>query len=236
MDSTETTQSTESAESTDEHRRRGRRPVDPRARRERVAKALQELESLNLPFTMQDVADRAEVSRATLYRDAALRDLVGSRGDGPKVRPADSRSVAQLESERKSLLSERRALRRELDETKRRVTELLERCADLEREQRERPAAAEKPSQSESERIRAQAYADGFSAGTRAAMQRGGTRPGAPGAGGLSIAAARLPRASVLAARRTLARALHPDLFAQDPATQLLATEFLKQLNSLADK
>jgi AcrR family transcriptional regulator len=217
-------------------RHRGRRPEDARARRERVETALRELESLNLPFTMQDVADRADVSRATLYRDAALRDLVGSRGDGPKVRPADSRSVIQLEGERKTLLSERRALRRELDETKKRVTELLERCAALEREQRERPAASEQPSQSEAERIRTQAYADGFSAGTRAAMQRGGTRPGSPGSGGLSIAAARLPRASVLAARRTLARALHPDLFAQDPATQLLATEILKQLNSLADK
>ena len=221
---------------TDEQRRRGRRPVDARARRERVERAIQELESVNLPFTMQDVADRADVSRATLYRDAALRDLVGSRGDGPKVRPADSRSVAQLEEERKGLLSERRALRRELDETKKRVNELLERCAALEREQRERPAAPEQPSQSESEKIRAQAYADGFAAGTRAAMQRGGTRPGVVSTGGLSSAAARLPRASVLSARRTLARALHPDLFAQDPATQLLATEILKQLNSLADK
>lgn len=183
---------------------------------------------------MQDVADRAEVSRATLYRDAALRDLVGDRGDGPKVRPADARSVAQLETERKSLLSERRALRRELDETKKRVNELLERCAALEREQRERPTA-EQVGTSEAERIRTQAYADGFAAGTRAAMQRGGARPGTTGGGGLSIAAARLPRASVLTARRALARALHPDLFAQDPATQLLATEILKQLNSLAD-
>jgi curved DNA-binding protein CbpA len=40
----------------------------------------------------------------------------------------------------------------------------------------------------------------------------------------------------VLAARRSLARALHPDLFAKDPAAQLLATEILKQLNSLADR
>jgi AcrR family transcriptional regulator len=220
----------------DEKRQRGRRPADARVRRAKVEAALHELESLNLPFTMQDVADRAEVSRATLYRDAALRDLIGSRGDGPTVRPADARSVAQLESERKSLMSERRALRRELDETKKRVNELLERCAALEREQREQPRPTETLGGSETERIRTQAYADGFAAGTRAAMQRGGTRPGAPSASGLSVAAARLPRTSVLAARRTLARALHPDLFAQDPATQLLATEILKQLNSLADK
>ena len=115
-------------------RQRGRRPVDARARRALVVAAVQELGSMNLPFTMQDVADRAGVSRATLYRDAALRDLVGSRGDGPQVRPADARLVAQLESEKKTLASERRALRRELNETKKRVDELLERCAALERE------------------------------------------------------------------------------------------------------
>ena len=182
------------------------------------------------------VADRAGVSRATLYRDAALRDLVGARGDGPLVRPADARQVAQLESEKKTLASERRALRRELNETKKRVDELLERCAALEREQRPTENAAQTPHAGAAEKIRTQAYADGFAAGTRAAMQRGGTRPGTPGASGLSVAAARLPRPSVLAARRVLARALHPDLFAQDPATQLLATEILKQLNSLADK
>jgi hypothetical protein len=220
-----------------EKRQRGRRPVDARDRRLRVEAAILELESVKLPFTMQDLADRAGVSRATLYRDAALRDLVGTRGDGPKVRPADSRSVAQLETENKTLSSERRALRRELNETKKRVDELLERCAGLEREQRQAPKG-DKVDKSEAEQIRTQAYADGFAAGTRAAMQRGGTRPGTPGnnGSGLAVAAARLPQASVLAARRALARALHPDLFAQDPATQLLATEILKQLNSLADR
>ena len=219
----------------EEKRQRGRRPVDARDRRARVEAAILELESVNLPFTMQDLADRAGVSRATLYRDAALRDLIGARGDGPVVRPADSRSVAQLETENKTLGSERRAIRRELNETKKRVDELLERCAALEREQRQSPSKDE-VNPSEAERIRTEAYGDGFAAGTRAAMQRGGTRPGSGGSGGLSVAAARLPRATVLAARRTLARALHPDLFAQDPATQLLATEILKQLNSLADK
>lgn len=219
----------------EEKRQRGRRPVDARERRARVEAALLELESVKLPFTMQDLADRADVSRATLYRDAALRDLIGGRGDGPEVRPADSRLVMQLETENKTLASERRALRRELNETKKRVDELLERCAALEREQRQGPSS-EAPPASEAEKIRAQAYSDGFAAGTRAAMQRGGTRPGASGGSGLAVAAARLPQPAVLAARRSLARALHPDLFAQDPAAQLLATEILKQLNSLADR
>jgi hypothetical protein len=75
----------------------------------------------------------------------------------------------------------------------------------------------------------------------------GGRRPGpAPGSNGavggaagradanLSVAAARLPRAALIAARRQLARALHPDLFAKDPAASLLATELLKQINALA--
>jgi hypothetical protein len=219
----------------EEKRQRGRRPVDARERRARVEAALLELESVHLPFTMQDLADRADVSRATLYRDAALRDLIGGRGDGPEVRPADSRSVTQLETENKTLASERRALRRELNETKKRVDELLERCAALEREQRQGPSP-EAPSASEAEKIRTQAYSDGFAAGTRAAMQRGGTRPGASASSGLAVAAARLPQPAVLAARRSLARALHPDLFAKDPAAQLLATEILKQLNSLADR
>ena len=219
----------------EEKRQRGRRPVDARDRRAMVEAAIRELESVKLPFTMQDVADRAGVSRATLYRDAALRDLVGARGDGPVVRPADSRSVAQLETDNKTLASERRALRRELNETKKRVDELLERCAALEREQRQ-ASPKDEVGQSEAEKIRTQAYADGFAAGTRAAMQRGGTRPGSTGGGELAMVAARLPRPSVLAARRMLARALHPDLFAQDPAAQVLATEILKQLNSLTDR
>lgn len=216
---------------TGERRRRGRRPADARERRSAVEAAIKELESLKLPFTMQDVADRAGISRATLYRDAALRDLIGSRGDGPSVRPVDARVAAKLQKTSAELLSERNALRREVRETRKRMDELLERCAELERE---RPKAASEPN--DADRVRAEAYAEGFAAGTRAAMQRGATRPGVPNTGGLAVAASRLPRPSVVAARRTLARALHPDLFANDPATQVLATEILKQLNSLAEK
>lgn len=223
---------------TEERRRRGRRPADARARRASVEGALRELEQLRLPFTMQDVADRAGISRATLYRDAALRDLIGSRGDGPVVRPVDARVAAKLQQSAEELTRERAALRRELKETKKRVEELLERCAALERENQDRLRSAQAAASGggDEDRARADAYAEGFAAGTRAAMQRGGTRPGMGGAGGLAIAAARLSRPSVVSARRNLARALHPDLFANDPATQVLATEILKQLNSLLER
>jgi hypothetical protein len=85
------------------------------------------------------------------------------------------------------------------------------------------------------ERIKTEAYAEGFAAGARAAgggMRGGGGRPGS-GTGNLLALAARLPRPALVAARRTLARALHPDLFARDPAAALLATELLKQINAV---
>lgn len=128
---------------TGDRRRRGRRPADARERRKKVEEAIKVLESLSLPFTMQDVADRAGISRATLYRDAALRDLIGSRGDGPTVRPVDARVAAQLQKSTKDLQSERTSLRRELRETKKRVDELLERCAALERENQDRMRSAQ---------------------------------------------------------------------------------------------
>ena len=191
---------------TGERRRRGRRPADARDRRARVEAAIKELASLRLPFTMQDVADRAGISRATLYRDAALRDLIGSRGDGPTVRPVDARVAAKLLKSSHELLSERNALRRELRETKKRVDELLERCAALERENldRMRSAQAQSLGGSETDQLRTESYKEGFAAGTRAAMQRGGTRPGAAGSGGLVVAAARLSRPAVIAARGEL--------------------------------
>jgi hypothetical protein len=83
------------------------------------------------------------------------------------------------------------------------------------------------------ERIRKESYAEGFTAGTQAAAQRSGGRPGAPGTNSLVAVAVRLPRPSLVSARRTLVKQLHPDLFANDPAAAMLATEILKQLNAL---
>lgn len=187
---------------------------------------------------MADVAERAGISRATLYRDAGLRDLVGNRGDGPAVRPVDGRTAERLERELAELKRERRGLRRELREAVQRVEELITRCNDLERAHRESPSVSpnETISDSVAEAIRREAYAEGFTAGARSAAQRSGMATRGGTTTGIMVAAARLPRASVVQARRTLARALHPDLFANDPAAALLATEILKQLNGIAEK
>ena len=62
-----------------------------------------------------------------------------------------------------------------------------------------------------------------------AAQARGGI------GGSLGAVAVKLGPEEMRRARRVLARALHPDLFAQDAATAALATELLKTLNALAE-
>lgn len=186
---------------------------------------------------MGDLAERAGISRATLYRDAGLRDLVGARGDGPARRPIDQRHLRSLERQVAELTELRASLRKELREARREIRDLRERVARLvdENEDRRQSQRFAEANAADEEKMRNEAYAAGFAAGTRSSAQRAGVGRGA-GASGLTIAAARLPKASVLAARRTLARALHPDLFATDPAAALLATELLKQLNGLAER
>jgi len=176
---------------------------------------------------MSDLADRAGISRATLYRDAGLRDLVGAAGDGPVVRPVDARDYERLRKRVDALSAERRQLRRDLRQAEERAKAAeVHARASADRATKEDVKA---PSGSE-DKARKEAYAEGFAAG-RAAAARGGLRSG--GMNDLHAVAARLPRQSLLNARRSLARVLHPDLFAQDPAAALLATELLKQLNAL---
>ncbi|GAB4456383.1 MAG: hypothetical protein OHK0029_14180 [Armatimonadaceae bacterium] len=217
-----------------ERRKRGRKPGSAVERRAAVEKALSELESANVPFTMADVAERAGISRATLYRDAQLRDLIGNRGEGPVERPVNYREYATVSQKAQDLGREQRRLKALLRHAERRADEATKRAALLEEENEKLLAAGGgKPLTSEdAERLRREAYADGFAAGTRAASQRGSARPGA-GRNDLLAVAARLPRTSLVKARRTLVRALHPDLFTDDPAASLLATELLKEINAL---
>lgn len=237
-----------------ERRRRGRRPADAAERRRRVERAVADLTSVRVPFTMADVAERAGISRATLYRDAGLRDLVGRQGDGPAKRPVNSREYERLHERTALLAAERRALRQQVRELEERVRATEERLTAAEqalrsarREAHRASAAAEGATGSvDSEGgsgSRSGAYKEGFAAGFRAATQRPGAagsgRPGSVGGaagaapGELRSVAARLPKATLVAARRTLARQLHPDLFAKDPAAAMLATELLKQINAL---
>lgn len=221
---------------TGERRKRGRRPGDATARRAAVERALTDLTSARVPFSMGDLAERAGISRATLYRDAGLRDLVGGAGDGPANRPVNARDFRRLETEAAKLGEERKTLRRDLRVAERSLREAQDRIERMEADRaataRERRGDTE-VGQGAAEKIKTQAFAEGFAAGARAYQQRGGGRTSG-GTADLLSAASRLPRAAMLTARKTLARALHPDLYASDPATALLATELLKQINALA--
>lgn len=220
-------------------RRRGRRPADATARREAVLRAREELEEARVPFSMADLAERAGISRATLYRDAGLRDLIGDTGDGPSTRPVNCRDYDRLLKERDMLREERRKLRAELKQAEQHILYTEERAekARARNGKTEQPKAESRSGGSGSgEKARAEAYAEGFAAGMNTAQQRmnGGRGPGMTNStASLLTIAARLPRPALLNARRTLARALHPDLYAQDPAAALLATELLKQINAI---
>ena len=234
--------------STVSKRRRGRKPADANDRRAKVSAALADLEESRTPFSMSDLAERAGISRATLYRDAALRDIVGTAGEGPKTRPVNYRDYEKQKAERDLLVVERRTLRRVLREKDARIEALEERIDKLETNIEAFAQRAQKQASQDVDAIRRESYQEGFSQGVRTAMgQRGGAgagnagrRPGAmpqmpSAATNLVSIASRLPKAERQTARRNLARVLHPDLFAaEDAATATLATELLKQLNAIA--
>ncbi len=190
---------------TKEIRARGAKPHDPALRRQRVGTAVRELEKIGAAFSVADVAERAGVSRATIYRSQDLRDLIGAKGDGPRT--VDAALHEKICARHEAQKAKVRALRREY--------------ADLVAswdEMRERAKVAETKLAAAERRIELQA-----------AQVRGGT------GGALEAVAARLGPEERRRARRILARALHPDLFAQDTAASTLATELLKTLNALAE-
>jgi len=186
-------------------RARGPKPSDPEVRAERVAAAVRALEKIGAAFSVADVAERAGISRATLYRSPALRALVGAKGDGPRT--VDAARHEKLEDRCDKLKAKAGALRRQLAESEAGWGEMRERARLAE----QKLAAAERRAE------------------TLASQVRGGT------GGALGIVAAHLGPDERRRARRILARALHPDLFAQDHATAALATELLKTLNALAE-
>lgn len=190
---------------TKEVRTRGAKPRDPDARAERVKAAVRDLERIGAAFTMTDVAERADISRATLYRCADLRALVGAKGDGPRT--VDAAKLDTLTARHDATKAKLRDLRRRLAESEASWDEM-----------RTRAKSAEADLAAARQRL------------DLLAAQGRGTVGGA-----LGMAAARLSALERRRARRLLARALHPDLFAQDPAASALATELLKTLNALAE-
>ncbi len=190
---------------TKEVRTRGAKPRDPDARAERVKAAVRDLERIGAAFTMTDVAERAGISRATLYRCADLRALVGTKGDGPRT--VDAAKLDTLTARHEATKTKLRDLRRRLAESEASWDEMRARAKS--------------------------AQADLAAARQRLDLLTAQGRGTVGGA--LGVAAARLTTDERRRARRLLARALHPDLFAQDPAASALATELLKTLNALAE-
>ena len=190
---------------TRELRVRGPKPGDTDSRVMLVSAAVKALEKIGAAFSVADVAERAGISRATLYRSQVLRALVGAKGDGPRT--IDAALHEKLEIRCATLKTKAGGLRRQLAE--------LEASWDV---MRERAKLAEQKLAAAERRVE-----------TLSSQMRGGT------GGALGEVAARLGQEERRRARRILARALHPDLFAQDHATAVLATELLKTLNVLAE-
>ncbi len=188
-----------------EVRARGAKPQDPDARRLRVKTALKELEKIGAAFSVADIAARAGVSRATIYRSQDLRELIGAKGDGPRT--VDAALHEKICARHTAQKAKVRDLRRQLAE--------LEASWD---EMRERAKSAEAKLAAAEQKLARQAAHGRSTAG-----------------GALDAVAARLAPEERRRARRLLARALHPDLFAQDPAAFTLATELLKTLNAVAE-
>jgi len=186
-------------------RTRGAKPQDPDERTVRVKAAVRDLERIGAAFTVAEVAERAGISRATLYRSPDLRALVGAKGDGPRT--VEGAVHEKLCARHDAQKAKTRALRRELAEAEASWEEMRDRARTAEA----KLAAAER---------RADALA---------AQARGGI------GGSLGTVSIQLGSEEMRRARRVLARALHPDLFAQDSSTAALATELLKTLNALAE-
>ncbi len=185
----------------------GAKPKDPQTRAAQVAAAVRALEKIGAAFSVADVAERAGLSRATIYRSDALRAIIGAKGDGARTVPADLHE--KLTERHQAAKTKTRTLRRELAELEQSWQEMRERATNAEY----RLAEAER----------------------RLKLLQ--TPTGARHGGSTTLAGigAQMSTEERRQARRQLARALHPDLFAKEAATQALATELLKLINSLAD-
>ena len=186
-------------------RTRGVKPRDPAERAHRVAAAVRDLERIGAAFTVADVADRAGVSRATIYRTPALRDLIGVKGDC--ARPVAPEIHERLTARHETMKAKARDLRRRLTESEQGWEEMRERAVTAER----RLQAVERQLAALSAQQTTTSHTNGSLAGV----------------------AARLGPEAMRQARRQIAAVLHPDLYTKDPAAAALATELLKSLNAL---
>ena len=158
---------------------------------------------------MTDVAEKAGISRATLYRSQQLREVVGARGDG--ARAVDAVIHAKVCARHQTLKSKARELRQRLAEVEKGWDEMRERAVDAEHRLR----IAEQRVQALSKRV-----ASTNQAHSTVPLAHLATEIGADG---------------MRRARRQLALVLHPDLFTQDSAVAAIASELLRAVNDLVD-
>jgi len=171
--------------------------------------AVKELEKIGAAFSVADVAERAGISRATIYRNQKLRDLVGARGDGARAVDADTH--AGVCAKHQTLKSKARELRRRLSEVEKGWEEMRERAVDAEHRLR----IAEQRVQSLNKRLTSTTQAHSTVS--------------------LSHLAGEIGAEGMRRARRKLAQVLHPDLFTSDPAVAAIAGELLRAVNEVVE-
>ena len=190
-------------------RTRGAKPNDPQERARKVQDAVLELEKIGAAFSVADVAERAGISRATIYRNQKLRDLVGARGDG--ARAVDPDTHASVCAKHQSLKSKTRELRRRLAEVEKGWDEMRERAVSAEHRLR----IAEQRVHSLNKRVSSTTQAHSTVS--------------------LSHLASEIGAEGMRRARRKLAQVLHPDLFSQDAAVAAIAGELLRAVNEVVE-
>jgi hypothetical protein len=114
-----------------ETRTRGVKPKSLGERTACVTAAVRALEKMGATFTVADVAERAGLSRATIYRSPQLRALVGAKGDGARMIEADIH--AKVCARHEAAKAKARDLRRQLADSERIWDEMRERALTAER-------------------------------------------------------------------------------------------------------
>lgn len=168
---------------------------------------MRELEEIGSPFSVADIAERAGVSRATIYRDNALRAIVGARGDGD--RPVSADVHARVCDRYKALQGTAKDLRKRLAQSESSWEQM-----------RERALAAEAKLSAAQRHIEALAGRLAASTSSHAPLT-------------LAKLAARIGPDGMRKARRALASALHPDLYSQNPEAAEVAAELLRAVNEV---
>lgn len=189
------------------YRTPGTKPIEHGDKKDRVLKAIKELEDIGAAFTITDIAERSGISRATIYRDNVLRMLIGAKGDIPRHVTAEQHSKVCSNNDRLKLTN--RELKKRLSETEQSRDEMQKRVYQSEK----RLKQAEQHIQHLINQL-----------ASKSSNQSGAF---------LTTLAAQIGPIAMKRARRQIASVLHPDLFIKDPDVAKVATELLRVLNEV---